>query len=156
MFQFTTFPFLKLCIYLRMTELSSAGFPHSDICGSIVICTSPQLFAAYHVLHRLLVPRHSPCALSCLTFFTSLTSNVVAILHFFAVSSAWLKINLNCIYACSIFISQAYRALALTATSSDVKVETANQNLLLLDVFLFIWLFSLHVQFSRCLCQLPL
>ena len=85
MFQFTTFPFLKLCIYLRMTELSSAGFPHSDICGSIVICTSPQLFAAYHVLHRLLVPRHSPCALSCLTFFTSLTSNVVAILHFFLV-----------------------------------------------------------------------
>ena len=136
MFQFTTFPFLKLCIYLRMTELFSAGFPHSDICGSIVICTSPQLFAAYHVLHRLLVPRHSPCALSCLTFFTSLTSNVVAILHFCAVSSAWLKINLNCIYACSIFIFQAYRALALTATSSDVKVETANQNLLLLDVFL--------------------
>ena len=71
-----------------------------------------------------------------LDLFTSLTSNVVAILHFFAVSSAWLKINLNCIYACSIFIFQAYRALALTATSSDVKVETANQNLLLLDVFL--------------------
>ena len=157
MFQFTTFPFLKLCIYLRMTELFSAGFPHSDICGSIVICTSPQLFAAYHVLHRLLVPRHSPCALSCLTFFTSLTSNVVAILHFFAVSSAWLKINLNCIYACSIFIFQAYRALALTATSSDVKVETANQNLLLLDVFLFIWLllymFSFQGAYVSYLCN---
>ena len=47
-----------------------------------------------------------------------------------------MKINLNCIYACSIFIFQAYRALALTATSSDVKVETANQIFLLLDVFL--------------------
>ena len=30
------------------------------------ICSSPQLFAAYHVLHRLLVPRHSPYALLCL------------------------------------------------------------------------------------------
>ena len=27
------------------------------------ICHSPQLFAAYHVFHRLLVPRHPPCAL---------------------------------------------------------------------------------------------
>ena len=39
------------------------GFPHSDICGSRVICTSPQLFAAYHVLHRLREPRHPPYAL---------------------------------------------------------------------------------------------
>ena len=35
------------------------------------ICFSPQLFAAYHVLHRLLVPRHSPYALSSLTLITS-------------------------------------------------------------------------------------
>ena len=45
----------------------SAGFPHSDICGSSVICTYPQLFAACHVLLRLLVPGHPPCALSSLT-----------------------------------------------------------------------------------------
>ena len=43
------------------------GFPHSDTCGSRDICSSPQLFAAYHVFLRLLVPRHPPCALSCLT-----------------------------------------------------------------------------------------
>ena len=42
---------------------------HSDICGSLRICRSPQLFAAYHVLLRLPVPRHSPCALLHLTFF---------------------------------------------------------------------------------------
>ena len=35
----------------RMTL--KAGFPHSDISGSKVVCTSPKLFAAYHVLHRL-------------------------------------------------------------------------------------------------------
>ena len=78
-------PLHTLWIGVWMHEGCSCGFPHSDICGSKIICISPQLFAAYHVLHRLLVPRHSPCALSCLTFFTSLTSNVVAILHFFLV-----------------------------------------------------------------------
>ncbi len=44
-----------------------SGFPHSDISGSLDICSSPQLFAAYHVFHRLLVPRHPPCALISLT-----------------------------------------------------------------------------------------
>ena len=60
-------PFLTLWIGVWMTEVFSAGFPHSDICGSLDICSSPQLFAAYHVFHRLLVPRHPPCALFCLT-----------------------------------------------------------------------------------------
>ena len=45
----------------------AGGLPHSDISGSQLICSSPKLFAAYHVLHRLLMPRHSPCALLCLT-----------------------------------------------------------------------------------------
>ena len=39
------------------------GFPHSDICGSTIARISPQLFAACHVLHRLLAPRHPPNAL---------------------------------------------------------------------------------------------
>ena len=45
-------------------------FPHSDICGSQNICFLPQLFAAYHVLLRLLVPRYPPYALCSLTFFS--------------------------------------------------------------------------------------
>ena len=60
-------PFHTLWIGVWMTEVCSAGFPHSDICGSLDICSSPQLFAAYHVFLRLLVPRHPPCALLCLT-----------------------------------------------------------------------------------------
>ena len=60
-------PFRTLWIGVRMTEGSSAGFPHSDISGSMDICSSPKLFAAYHVFHRLLVPRHPPCALYSLT-----------------------------------------------------------------------------------------
>ena len=57
-------PFLTLWIGVRTTEVCSARFPHSDISGSMDICSSPKLFAAYHVLHRLLVPRHPPCALN--------------------------------------------------------------------------------------------
>ncbi len=56
-------PFHTLCIHVWMTGVFPAGFPHSDICGSKVICTSPQLFAAYYVFHRLSVPRHPPYAL---------------------------------------------------------------------------------------------
>jgi hypothetical protein len=47
--------------------MTPVGFPHSDIPGSKPVCGSPRLIAAYHVLHRLLVPRHPPCALSSLT-----------------------------------------------------------------------------------------
>ena len=47
--------------------MTPAGFPHSDIPGSKTVCVSPRLIAAYHVLHRLLVPRHPPCTLSSLT-----------------------------------------------------------------------------------------
>ena len=59
-------PFHTLWIGVWMHEVCSCGFPHSDICGSRIICISPQLFAAYHVFLRLLVPRHPPCALLCL------------------------------------------------------------------------------------------
>ena len=60
-------PHAWLWIHHTLTELFSAGFPHSDISGSLDICSSPKLFAAYHVFHRLLVPRHPPCALFCIT-----------------------------------------------------------------------------------------
>ena len=62
-------PFHTLWIGVWMYEVCSYGFPHSDICGSMDICSSPKLFAAYHVFHRLSVPRHPPCALFCLTSY---------------------------------------------------------------------------------------
>ena len=60
-------PFHTLWIGVWMTGVLPAGFPHSDIHGSKIICISPWLFAAYHVFLRLSVPRHPPCALFCLT-----------------------------------------------------------------------------------------
>jgi hypothetical protein len=51
----------------RNDWLEPVGFPHSEISGSLAVCASPKLIAAYHVLHRLHAPRHPPCALSSLT-----------------------------------------------------------------------------------------
>ena len=46
------------------------------------MCAYPKLIAAYHVLHRLLMPRHSPCALCSLTFVRLLISITVSALSF--------------------------------------------------------------------------
>ena len=67
MFQFTPFPSHGYVLAVRCIPIAVCGFPHSDICGSMDMCSSPQLFAAYHVLLRLPVPRHPPDALVNLT-----------------------------------------------------------------------------------------
>ena len=67
MFQFRAFPSYAYLIQRTIPEYCSGGFPHSEISGSTDICSSPKLIAACHVLLRLLMPRHSPCALFSLT-----------------------------------------------------------------------------------------
>ena len=47
--------------------ISRRGLPHSGIPGLASVCDYPRLIAAYHALHRLLVPRHPPYTLSSLT-----------------------------------------------------------------------------------------
>ena len=63
-------PFINLCIQLMIYGSSPYVFPHSEIHGSKLICSSPWLIAACHVFLRLLMPRHSPYALLCLNFFS--------------------------------------------------------------------------------------
>ena len=58
----------RVPILIEDDVTTHAGFPHSEICGSKVTCTSPQLIAAYRVLHRLIWPRHPPYALTYLTY----------------------------------------------------------------------------------------
>ena len=76
------------------------------------MCSFPQLIAAYHVFHRLLVPRHSPYALSSLTYlhfrefsliFTKkspllkicLTHSFYGLIVFFMNTLVYLKIYLS-------------------------------------------------------------
>src|SRR4051812_38978889 len=47
--------------------LLALGFPIRESADHRLFSASPRLIAAAHVLHRLLVPRHPPCALPILT-----------------------------------------------------------------------------------------
>src|SRR5215831_2033860 len=67
MVHFPGFARTRLWIQRAVTGFYPAGFPHSEIPGSKPVCGSPRLIAACHVLHRLRLPRHPPCALSSLT-----------------------------------------------------------------------------------------
>ena len=69
---------------LRITALQAAGLSHSEISGSKVICTYPELIAAYHVLHRLREPRHPPDAL---TFFRRNDSKPCGLDHLLILSA---------------------------------------------------------------------
>ena len=91
-------PSVKLCIHFTVTRLCLARFPHSDISGSMAICASPKLFAAYHVLHRLLVPRHPPYALISLTFCFFFHSWELKYIVYF---SSWFLLGLS-------FLSYSY------------------------------------------------
>ena len=59
-------------------DITPGGFPHSEIFGSTLARNSPKHFAACHVLHRLLAPRHPPHALSSLTYSVHAASTVLA------------------------------------------------------------------------------
>ena len=89
---------------------STWGFPcvspHSEISGSLAMCAYPKLIAAYHVLHRLLMPRHSPCALCSLTYlvkiFQSFAFNITKNISWLT-SQYVLKLYIN---SCAIFKEQ--------------------------------------------------
>ena len=86
-------PHAHLWIQCTLTELHSAGFPHSEIFGSKPICGSPKLIAACRVLHRLSVPRHSPCALYSLTYWSRMSDSSVLLLQELGKISVYFKIQ---------------------------------------------------------------
>jgi hypothetical protein len=42
----------------------------------MLVCSSPELIAAYHVLHRLSEPRHPPYALKCFKRVITITRHL--------------------------------------------------------------------------------
>ena len=71
----------------------SYGLPHSDITGSWAVCAYPVLFAAYHVLHRLRMPRHPPYTLN---YFLSKIA-LISMIQIFL-----LEINFTLVALCQI------------------------------------------------------
>jgi hypothetical protein len=79
MFQFTGLPSTALFYSGRDTRaLPRVGFPIRTSRDQRMVSSFPGLFAAAHVLHRLLAPRHPPCALSLLI----MKNTVVAAMEF--------------------------------------------------------------------------
>ena len=57
---------MPILFSMRCRTFHTAGSPIRISADITPVCGSPQLFAAYHVLLRQLVPGHPPCALSSL------------------------------------------------------------------------------------------
>ena len=130
-------PLHTLWIHAWIRKVSLRGFPHSDISGSLGICPSPKLFAAYHVFHRLSVPRHPPCALSCMTSFF----RVGAFFGFPPLTClAWHGLVFSGLFF-SFVVSKCFFG-CLFAASSDVFSLLFENSLIL------------RMQFSRCFFRL--
>ena len=141
MFQFRRFPAYAYLIQRTLIEYCSIGFPHSEISGSKPICGSPKLIAACHVLHRLLMPRHSPCALYSLTLVEQ--PQIKAVLYLDHKNYAGIQ---------SVITAYCYFTLTRTAFAILFKFPQhfAVDNLCcLLSLLYFIF-----VQFSRCTLRL--
>ena len=102
-------PLAYLLIQYAIHDSSSCVFPHSEICGSKLICSSPQLIAACHVLRRLPMPRHSPYALVRLNYLPKIFGlsgsllyrlNCYDNLHFTV--NSFLFASKNCFFTCYI------------------------------------------------------
>ena len=130
MFQFRAFPSYAYFIQRTIPEYCSGGFPHSEISGSTDICSSPKLIAACHVLLRLLMPRHSPCALY------SLTKEIQLVLLNYAGNQQVTSQNCNCyphLFRCS-----------------TIKIHNFSSTFVETFCCLAFITFQYIVQFSRC------
>ena len=124
-------------------SMNPGEFPHSEIFGSMLICSSPKLIAAYHVFHRLPVPRHSPCALVRLTIQTILSrewlvfpldsflpTKIIVTLPFEIV--IFLKKELTIIFVSQLLFS--FQGTSLSVLFRALKIEQYLLNLYLSPV----------------------
>ena len=109
---------------LRWRPITTAEFPHSDTHGSMLAYSSPWLFAVNRVLHRLLMPRHSPYALISL-IFSRIGSNNLSRLHEFSFSLHPLKLQQS--------------DITTLLLSFDLMFFSFSANLLLYAVFKVLW-----------------
>ena len=109
---FSSSPYLDVSVrgvrlrFKRITHLQCVGLPHSDIQGSMLICSYPWLFAACHVLHRLREPRHPPHALGYFTYPNDITAPPIA---------------RSAAHSCLLYCSREYKNILLVSPSSMSK-----------------------------------
>src|SRR5690625_245456 len=75
-------PLITYLFSYKYCPITDSGLPHSEIPGSMLTYSSPRHIGVSPVLRRLLVPRHSPCALIHLTKHTCLPINHMSFVYF--------------------------------------------------------------------------
>src|ERR1700744_6672360 len=98
------------------------GCPIRKSADLMLVCSSPQLIAAYHVLHRLLEPRHPPYALICfknIQIFKSLTS--LKVTRFYNFFSQYVKELLP-------FVFTVFRVHSLPPASTQISADVLDSN----------------------------
>ena len=76
---------------------SIVGFPIRKSGDIMLVCSSPRLIAAYHVLRRLSDPRHPPCALNCFKKIKKLEFVIIVVVtrpHFFRPTKKWCVVKI--------------------------------------------------------------
>ena len=141
MFQFTGLALLKLWIHFRVLPKGS-GFPHSEISGSKFTYNSPKHIVVSHVLHRLLMPRHPPYALTNL-----ITIKIIILI--------WLRFynkNLNRLIATTIRLPhyQVFKELLWESYSLKTK-----QNIQVASFSVFLFLHRKEVIHPHVLVGIP-
>ena len=135
MFQFGRFPHCSYGFTTVSYDMTRKGFPHSDISGSKHICCSPKLIAAYRVLHRLPMPRHSPCALFRLNYSPLAFANFVPYMSF---ANRLFFANCNTI---TCFTEKPF--------STDLSIDFQRFFCLSSDFTQTRFVFSFYIQFSK-------
>ena len=115
------------------------------------ICSSPWLFAAYHVFHRLLVPRHPPCALSCLTSHT-----VYSVTPYMLIASFFTLVFVRCISSytaprmsfLSFCLISIFGFQGTTHRSNQLKIKPA-----CIFIFICICIACLHAVSKSQICE---
>jgi len=143
MFQFPRLPSRAYRLGPGFPIMTSGGLPHSGVSGSLPACGSPELFAACRALHRPLLPRHPPRALSSLiapdlTALDKVTADrpqVTVSRHPALLSAAplarsasrGLHANLRCDawHGCTVLRSVAFRKRRPLAPPPDTNRSTA-------------------------------
>ena len=73
------------------------GWPIRRSRDVMLVCSSPWLIAAYHVLLRLSDPRHPPCALNCFKKIKKLEFVIIVVVtrpHFFRPTKKWCVVKI--------------------------------------------------------------
>ena len=98
--------------------MTSCGFPHSEICESMLVYSSSQLIAVNHVLRRLSVPRHPPCALFSLTLLWLCFLDLIVISYFYAYPLRLLKtFCFLCLYRSLFYLAFVFLLFSFQGTS---------------------------------------